>query len=38
MLAEKIYSRMRERSNGVDEPETPQLFLNEIRTAIKNDR
>jgi len=28
------YLRMRKRGNGADEPKSPRLFSNEIRTAI----
>ncbi len=35
---EALYSRMRERGNSVDEPESPPPFSNEIRPAIKHGR
>ena len=35
---EALYSRMRERGNGTDGPESPPPFSNEIRTAMNKDR
>ena len=35
---EALYSCMRKRGNGADEPKSPPLFSNEIRIAIHDDR